>query len=366
MGDTAGDRAREPPLEISDPYSAEQVLEGSRGKGDIADVGANKAPLGARARDASLVDKAGDRASEPPLEISDPYSAAHVLEGYLGKGDVADVGANKAPLGVRARDAVSEPSLEIGNPSSAVRVLEASCASGVFGVSSSPTPVSTTDHAFGSPMTDLPVDTLDDADNHEVPEASLRECSVSAVSEAERRDSPPEGFCSGGLRIGTKVKHALEASSSKSSNVGAPASSAVMSEAGQVVKPPGVTSKNAPHVVLTEAPFKAKDPQCRILRVLTLMCCPQAGRHRPSHLQLEGLEEVVTGSLAAAECLKRMPRLCLICCMTEKGAPWVTLWFASGPTSPAGLAPAARSPSLKRSSCGAAAPATLICAPNAF
>ena len=97
-------------------------------------------------------------------------------------------------------------------------------------------------------------------DNHEVPDASLRECSVSAVSEAEHRDSPPEGFCSGGLRIGTKVKHALEASSSKSSNVGAPASSAVMSEAGQVVKPPGVTSKNAPHVVLTEAPFKSQGP----------------------------------------------------------------------------------------------------------
>ena len=164
------------------------------------------------------------------------------------------------PLGVRARDAVSEPSLEIGNPSIAARVLEASCASRVFGVSSSPSPVSTTDHAFGSPMTDLPVGTLADADNHEVPDASLRECSVSAVSEAEHRDSPPEGFCSGGLRIGTKVKHALEASSSKSSNVGAPASSAVMSEAGQVVKPPGVTSKNAPHVVLTEAPFKSQGP----------------------------------------------------------------------------------------------------------
>ena len=192
LGDKAGDRASEPPLEIGDPYSAEQVLEGSRGKGDIADVGANKAFLGARARDASLVGKAGDRASEPPLEISDPYSAAQVLEGYHGKGDIADVGANKAPLGVRAKDAVSEPSLEIGNPSSAVRVLEASCASGVFGVSSSPTPVSTTDHAFGSPMTDLPVDTLADADNQE---ASLRECSVSAVSEAERRDSPPEGLC---------------------------------------------------------------------------------------------------------------------------------------------------------------------------
>ena len=82
------------------------------------------------------------------------------------------------------------------------------------------------------------------------------------------------------------------------------------------------------------------------------MCCPQAGRHRPSHLQLEGLEEVVTGSLAAVECLKRMLRLCLICCMTKKSAPWVTLWLASGPTSPSGLAPAARSPSLKRSSCG--------------
>ena len=23
-----------------------------------------------------------------------------------------------------------------------------------------------------------------------------------------------------------------------------------------------------------------------------------------------------------------MLRLCLICCMTEKSAPWVTLWFA--------------------------------------
>ena len=45
-----------------------------------------------------MVDKAGDRASEPPLEISDPYSAAQVLEGYRGKGDIADVGANKAPL----------------------------------------------------------------------------------------------------------------------------------------------------------------------------------------------------------------------------------------------------------------------------
>ena len=33
-----------------------------------------------------------------------------------------------------------------------------------------------------------------------------------------------------------------------------------MSEAGQVVKPPGVTSKNAPHVVLTEAPFKSQGP----------------------------------------------------------------------------------------------------------
>ena len=102
------------------------------------------------------MDKAGDRASEPPLEISDPYSAAQVLEGYRGKGD-------KAPLGGRARDAVSEPSLEIGNPSIAARVLEASCASRVFGVSSSPSPVSTTDHAFGSPMTDLPVGTLADA-----------------------------------------------------------------------------------------------------------------------------------------------------------------------------------------------------------
>eukprot|EP00439_Symbiodinium_sp_Y106_P048674 s3057_g6.t1 len=194
----------------------DKVLEGSRGKGDIADVGANKAPLGVRARDT----------------VSEP-------EGSRGKDDIADVGANKTPLGVRARDAVSEPSLEIGNPSSAARVLEASCASGVFGVSSSLTPVSTTDHALGSPMTDLPVDTLADADNHKFPEASLRECSALAVSEAEHRDSPPEGFSSGGLRIGAKVKHAFEASSSKSSNFGDPASSAVMSKAGQVVKPPG-------------------------------------------------------------------------------------------------------------------------------
>ena len=215
----------------------DKVLEGSRGKGDVADVGANKAPLGVRARDT----------------VSEP-------EGSRGKDDIADVGANKTPLGVRARDAVSEPSLEIGNPSSAARVLEASCASGVFGVSSSLTPVSTTDHALGSPMTDLPVDTLADADNHKFPEASLRECSALAVSEAEHRDSPPEGFSSGGLRIGAKVKHAFEASSSKSSNFGDPASSAVMSKAGQVVKPPGVTSTSAPHVVLTEAPFKGQGP----------------------------------------------------------------------------------------------------------
>ena len=59
-------------------------------------------------------------------------------------------------------------------------------------------------------------------------------------------------------------------------------------------------------------------------------------------------QRLVHGSLAAAECLKRMLKLCLICCMTEKSAPWVTLWFASGPTSPAGLAPAARSPSLRK------------------
>ena len=215
----------------------DKALGGSRGKGYIADVGTNKAPLGVRARDT----------------VSEP-------EDSRGKDDIADVSANKALLGVRARDAVSEPSLEIGNPSSAARMLEASCASGVFGVSSSPTPVSTTDHALGSPMTDLPVDTLADADNHKFPEASLSECSVLAVSAAERRDSPPEDFSSGGLRIGAKVKHALEASSSKSSNFRDPASSALMSKAGQVVKPPEVTSTSAPHVVLTEAPFKSQGP----------------------------------------------------------------------------------------------------------
>ena len=46
------------------------------GSADSAEAGANKA---------SLVDKAGDRASEPPLEISDPYSAEQVLEGSRGK-----------------------------------------------------------------------------------------------------------------------------------------------------------------------------------------------------------------------------------------------------------------------------------------
>ena len=47
----------------------DKVLEGSRGKGDIADVGANKAPLGVRAR----------------YTVSEP-------EGSRGKDDIADVG----------------------------------------------------------------------------------------------------------------------------------------------------------------------------------------------------------------------------------------------------------------------------------
>ena len=46
------------------------------GSADSAEAGASKASLG---------DKAGDRASEPPLEISDPYSAEQVLEGSRGK-----------------------------------------------------------------------------------------------------------------------------------------------------------------------------------------------------------------------------------------------------------------------------------------
>ena len=50
-------------------------------------AGADSAEAGAN--EASLVDK--------------------VLEGSRGKGDIADVGTNKAPWGVRAWDTVSEP-----------------------------------------------------------------------------------------------------------------------------------------------------------------------------------------------------------------------------------------------------------------
>ena len=217
--------------------SVDEVLESLRGKGDIADVGANKAPLEVRAR---------DTASGP--------------EGSRGKGYVAEVGANKTPLGVCARDSESEPSLGIVNPSSAARVLEASSASGVLGVSSTPKPVSTTDHALGSPMIYVPVDTLAAAYDHESPEASFREGSVLAVSEAKRRDSPPDGFCSGGPRTGTKAKHALQASPSKPSNVGDPASSAFVPKARQVVRPPEVTSTGAPPVVLAEAQFGNQRP----------------------------------------------------------------------------------------------------------